>query len=88
MNKIYNGFDNANEIAVIFLDITKAFDCVWHRGLLFKLKKMGIAGNLYKWFESYLSLRKQRVVINGKFSEIMHLLAGVPQDSILGPLLF
>jgi hypothetical protein len=44
------------------------YDRVWHRGLLFKLKKMGIVGNLLLWFKDYLTKRKQRVVINGKES--------------------
>ncbi len=47
-----------------FLDLTKAFDKVWHKGLLYKLKKIGITVNLFKWIESYLSNRKQRIVIN------------------------
>jgi hypothetical protein len=60
--------DEGKEIRVIFFDISKAFDRVWHRGLLFKLKKMGIVGNLLLWFKDYLTNRKQRVVINGKES--------------------
>ena len=88
INKIYKGFDDEREIAVVFLDITKAFDRVWHLGLLHKLKKFGISGNLLNWFKSYLCDRMQRVVIGGKCSEILLLMAGVPQGSILGPLLF
>ncbi|MFZ2538543.1 MAG: reverse transcriptase family protein [Oscillospiraceae bacterium] len=88
VNKIYMGFDNEMEIAVIFLDVTKAFDRVWHEGLLLKLNRIGIKGNLFKWCQSYLSNRRQKVVINGQFSDIFYVLAGVPQGSILGPLLF
>jgi hypothetical protein len=64
-----------------------AFDRVWHRGLLFKLKKLGNVGNLLLWFKDYLTNRKQRVVINGKESSWKTVNAGVPQGSILGPLI-
>ena len=73
---------------MIFLDISKAFDKVYHDGLLFKLKQLGIEGNLLKWLESYLTHRKQRVLITGKTSDWRYTNAGVPQGSILGPLLF
>ena len=80
--------DNGKEVRVVFLDISKAFDRVWHRGLLHKLHSIGISGHLLKWFENYLSDRVQRVVINGKASSYLKIPAGVPQGSILGPLLF
>ena len=73
---------------MVFLDISKAFDRVWHPGLLFKLKTFGITGSLFCWFESYLSQRRQRVVIKGHSSSWFYTNAGVPQGSILGPLLF
>lgn len=87
-NDIHSQLDNDNEILAVFLDLTKAFDKVWHKGLLYKLKGIGINGLLFKWIESYLTKRKQRVVINGSNSEILELNAGVPQGSVLGPLLF
>ena len=80
--------DSNKEMRVVFLDISKAFDKVWHKGLLFKLKKCGIKGALLSWFESYLTDRKQRVTINGQCSDWRIINAGVPQGSVLGPLLF
>ena len=53
----YSSVDNEKEVRVIFLDIAKAFDRVWHRGMLHKLQTAGIDGNLLLWFESYLSDR-------------------------------
>ena len=72
----------------VFLDISKAFDRVWHKGLLYKLKCMGINGNLLKLVESFLSNRYQRVVLSGQASSWAEIRAGVPQGSILGPLFF
>ena len=75
-------------MCVVFCDISKAFDRLWHEGLLLKLEAAGISGNLLIWFRSYLTDRKQRVVIPGAESELTYIRAGVPQGSILGPLLF
>ena len=52
------------------VDISKAFDRVWHKGLLFKLRKLGLYGGLLEWFESYLSNRKKRVILNNASSRI------------------
>jgi hypothetical protein len=57
----YKAIDQGKEIRVVFFDISKAFDKVWHRGLLLKLEKIGIKGSLLKWFQSYLSERNQQV---------------------------
>jgi ribonuclease P/MRP protein subunit RPP40 len=85
---IYQGLDKQDELLLVFMDISKAFDRVWHKGLIYKLKQSGIEGNLLKWFESYLLNRKQRVVVGGKSSDTKYIHGGVPQGSILGPLLF
>ena len=90
MHSIYSDFDHnpSLEVRGNFLDISKAFDKVWHDGLLYKLESFGISGNLLKLFHSYLNNRQQRVVFNSWYSKWAPILAGVPQGSILGPLLF
>ena len=80
--------DLGKEVRVVFCDISKAFDRVWHKGLICKLKAAGITGTLLSWFQDYLSNRKQSVVIPGATSELISIGAGVPQGSILGPILF
>ena len=80
--------DKDKEIRAAFCDTSKAFDRVWHNGLLYKLRCMGCPNRIVNWFASYLSKRRQRVVINGQSLDWVHILAGVPQGSILGPLLF
>ena len=87
---ILKGFD-ANpplDTRGVFLDISKAFDKVWHEGLIFKLKSYGISGSLLLLIQSFLSGRSQRVVLDGQTSEWTEISAGVPQGSILGPLFF
>ena len=85
---INRALDEGLEVRALFCDISKAFDRVWHRGLLHKLSSLGICGPLLKWFSSYLTLRKQRVVCSNVSSDWSIINAGVPQGSILGPLLF
>ena len=90
INEIHEAFEDPKslEVRAVFLDISKAFDKVWHEGLLFKLKQNGVSGKLLSFFKSYLSNRKQRVAINGFYSEFASIESGVPQGSVLGPLLF
>ena len=73
---------------MVFCDISKAFDRVWHKGLLFKLKQNGIDGVLLDWVADYLTNRKQYVILNSTASDYKDVQAGVPQGSVLGPLLF
>jgi hypothetical protein len=56
---IYQGLDDQKEVSILFMDISKAFDRVWHSGLLYKLKTIGVDDNILEWFESYLRGRKQ-----------------------------
>ena len=85
-HEIYSSFDEGLEVRSVFLDISKAFDKVWHDGIIFKLTQNGISGNLLNLLRNFLHDRKQRVVLNGQFSTWKSVNAGVPQGSILGPL--
>ena len=80
-HNIFQLFDSnpSLEVRGVFLDISKAFDRVWHKGLLFKLKSNGIEGNLYNLLQSFLCDRFQRVVLNGQNSKWEKISAGVPQ---------
>lgn len=87
-NDVSKALDDGREVRAVFCDISKAFDRVWHKGLIHKLASSGIRGSLLDWFSSYLSNRRQKVVISNASSSVLPINAGVPQGSILGPLLF
>ena len=80
--------DEKKQTDMVVLDFSKAFDTVPHTRLLSKLKHYGITGNLLEWISNFLKQRDQRVVIDGKCSDWTHVDSGVPQGTVLGPLLF
>ena len=87
---IFKAFDCNPPLDVrsVYLDISEAFDRVWHEGLVYKLKRCGVSGQFLSLIQSFLKDRKQRTVLNGQSSNWGDISAGVPQGSILGPLLF
>ena len=85
---IFKYLDNKKLPIAIFIDLSKAFDTIDHETLLFKLKHYGIRGTAYNWFKSYLTNRTQYVQYKDKCSQKLKITTGVPQGSILGPLLF
>ena len=89
-HQIHAAFEEhpSRETRAVFLDISKAFDKVWHDGLLHKLESNGISGPLLNLIRDFLSERQQRVVLNGKNSDWSLISAGVLQGSVLGPLFF
>ena len=80
-HEIFTSFDNGLEVRSVFLDISKAFDKVWHEGIIFKLKQNGISGQRLHILSDFLSSRKQRVVLDGQNSSWANVHAGVPQGS-------
>ena len=86
-NEVYSLYVNTTAVDIIYLDIQKAFDKVPHKQLLSKVKAHGITESLSKWIEDWLSERKQRVLINGKTSELVGVNSNIPQGSVLGPIL-
>ena len=87
-DRIARAFNRSGATQAVGLDISKAFDRVWHAGLLHKLKSYGISGQIFGLISSFLSNRRLRVVLDGKSSQEYPVNAGVLQGSILGPTLF
>ena len=87
-DRISRAFNRSGATRAVALHISKAFDRVWHAGLLHKLKSYGISGQIFGLISSFLSNRRLRVVLDGKSSQEYPVNAGVPQGSIVGPTLF
>ena len=88
MNDLTNLNDSNVPTDIIYLDFRKAFDTVPHVRLINKLKAYGIEGNLLSWIYNFLTDRQQRVRVNTEYSDFSAVASGIPQGSILGPLLF
>ena len=88
VDKCYKNLDDGNKALGIYFDLQKAFDCINHDILLAKLENYGIRGSMHAWLQNYLYNRKQYTVVNNISSDTASIKYGVPQGSVLGPLLF
>jgi hypothetical protein len=87
-DQINDNLDDKHDTDIVYFDLSKAFDSVPHPPVLDKLKSFGINGKLHAWFTNYLTNRNQRVILDGETSPWLQVTSGVPQGSILGPLIF
>ena len=88
MEEVTSILDEGDCVDILYLDFAKAFDKVQHQRLIQKMEAKGIGGAVLGWIKAWLSGRSQRVVLNGKESDWIHVPCSVPQGSVLGPLLF
>ena len=88
IDDLLRSYDKGQQIDIAILDFSKAFDTVPHRKLLHKLDHYGIRGPLHRWLSSFLCKRQMRVVVGGEYSRCATVDSGVPQGTVLGPLLF
>ena len=87
MHELADSIDRGKQKDLVILDFSKAFDRVPHQRLLAKINHYGIQGQTYKWIESFLSDRSQQVIVDGAVSDKAPVVSGVPQGTVLGPLL-
>jgi len=88
IDNLIQNMENGNTSVRVYLDLQKAFDTVNHQILLAKMNNYGVRGTVHDWFTSYLTNRKQHTVIGQSQSELQTITCGIPQGSVLGPLLF
>ena len=85
---ILDGFSEKKKTVAVFFDLSKAFDTVWKKGLLLKLKRSGIQGKMFSWIKDFLFQRTARVKLDGTLSNLVKIREGVPQGGVISPVLF